>query len=149
MTTVDVTCPTCGTVSYFEELGRDAGAFCRVCDYPLFWVRSVRLAGDDSRLGDTGLRRLPGTAGRVAVATLDCPTCTEPNPVTAVICIRCGELMNPEPATERVIVVPPPPPPPPVLEPEPVAKRRIWPWVLLIVAFLAGLGLLIGLLVAY
>lgn len=149
MTTVDVTCPTCGTVSYFEELGRDASAFCRVCDYPLFWVRSVRLAVDGEDLGDTGLRRLPGTAGRVALATLDCPACTEPNPVTAIVCIRCGGQMHPEPVTEQLIEVPPPPPPTVVL-PEPVVvKRRIWPWVVAGVFTLAALGLLIWLLVAY
>lgn len=146
METVDITCPTCGTVSYFEELGRDAAAFCRVCDYPLFWVRSTRMADGDGALGDTGLRRLPGTAGRVALATLDCPTCTEPNPVSGVICIRCGNPLHPAPP-EPVVEAPPPPvfvPPPPPLPPP--AKRVIWPWILLAVLAMIGVGLLIGFL---
>jgi hypothetical protein len=138
MATVDITCPTCGTVSYFEELNRDATAFCRVCDYPLFWARNTRLADDSADDADTGLRRLPGTAGRVAIATLDCPVCTEPNPVTGVVCIRCGSLLHPPPAapapepppTQPVYYVPPPPPPPP--------KRVIWPWILLGVLFVLG-----------
>lgn len=140
----DVTCPTCGTVSYFEEIGRDAEAFCRVCDFPLFWVRSGSLGATDGFSGDVGLRRLPGTAGRVALATLPCPSCTEPNPVTGTICIRCGADLYPEPEVpepEPVVVAPPPPPPP-------APKRRIWPWVLLgVLAGLAVVALVVLLIV--
>jgi hypothetical protein len=149
VTATPITCPVCGTVSYFEELNRDASAFCRVCDFPLFWVRSARLAGPDEASGDAGLRRLPGTAGRVAVATLDCPVCTEPNPVSAEICIRCGSQLHPappEPAPEPtpappppVVYQPPPPPPPP-------AKRVIWPWVLLGVLAVIAVVILVVLL---
>jgi hypothetical protein len=144
-----VTCPTCGTVSYFEELKRDASAFCRVCDFPLFWVRSTRLAGDDGPNGDAGLRRLPGTAGRVAVATLDCPVCTEPNPVSGVVCIRCGSPLHPAP---EPVPAPTPTPPPPVVyqpppPPPPPPKRVIWPWVLLGVLAVIAAVILVVLLV--
>jgi hypothetical protein len=142
--TVDITCPTCGTISYFEELDRNAEAFCRVCDFPLFWARATRLAGADDDAGGGGLRRLPGTAGRVAIATLACPVCTEPNPITGVVCIRCGSDLHPAPPT---VVIPPPPPPP---EPEPVPlpppRRVIWPWILLGVLAVIAVVLLIVLL---
>lgn len=141
--TMEITCPSCGTVSHFEELGRDAGAFCRVCDYPLFWARPLRAEAGDGSSGDEGLRRLPGTAGRVALATIDCPACTEPNPVSAAICIRCGADLYPAPPT----VVLPPPPPEPVPEPEPVgaARRVIWPWIVLALLALAAVVILIAL----
>ena len=147
MTTTGITCPSCGTVSYLEELNRDSTAFCRKCDFPLFWTRATRLAGDPDPAGDTGVRRLPGTAGRIAIATFDCPVCTEPNPVNASICIRCGSLLHPpppepipEPPPPPVVYEPPPPPPPPP------PKRVIWPWVALGVLFLIGLTVLIVLL---
>ena len=127
----DVTCPGCGTVRHMDQFRRDSSEFCGVCDYPLFWVRTTAF-GDTSgdRDGDAGLRRLPGTAGRVAVASLVCPSCTEPNLVTAVNCIRCGADLHPKP-----VAPPPPPPPEPEPEPEPVVEvhRRWWPWVLLAV----------------
>lgn len=141
---IEITCPTCGTESYFEELGREAGAFCRVCDYPLFWASSARLGAGDASVGDAGLRRLPGTAGRVAVAMLPCPVCTEPNPVTGAICIRCGADLHPAPPT--VVLEPPPPPPEPEPLPPPPAKRRIWPWVLLAVLAVLAIAVLVVLL---
>jgi hypothetical protein len=141
--TIDITCPTCGTESFFEEVGRDAAAFCRVCDYPLFWVNTVKLGVQSGELGDTGLRRLPGTAGRIAVAMLACPNCTEPNPVTASICIRCGADLHPVPP---VVVVPLPPPPAPPPPPPPPPKRVIWPWIVLGVLAVIAVVLLIVLL---
>ena len=141
----EITCPTCGTVSHFDELGRDASSFCRTCDYPLFWVRSAQLAAAGSG-GDAGLRRLPGTVGRASVATLECPACTEPNLVSAAICIRCGADLHPAPAPEAL----PPPPPTVVYEPPPPpppARRPVWPWVALIVALLIGITVLVVLLV--
>jgi hypothetical protein len=145
MTVLDITCPSCGTVSYFEELGRDAAAFCRSCDFPLFWARATRLAAEDTS-GDVGLRRLPGTAGRVAIATIDCPSCEEPNPINNRICIRCGDDLRPPPPpppappprVEPVVHRPPPPPPPP--------KRVWWPWILLIALAIAAIVVLIVLL---
>jgi Double zinc ribbon len=139
--TVEVTCPTCGTDSYFDELNRDSAAFCRVCDYPLFWALAPRLGAAEDE-GDTGLRRLPGTAGRVAIATLACPVCTEPNPLGGSVCIRCGADLHPAPATALVQELPPPPLPPPP-PPPPPPKRVLWPWILLGVSALVALGLLL------
>ncbi len=133
----EVTCPTCGTVSHFEEVGRDATAFCRVCDYPLFWLRTGRSTAANGDGGDVGLRRLPGTAGRVALATFPCPVCTEPNEITAALCIRCGADLHPAPVTE--VVAPPSPPPAPV-----VRKRAWWPFVLAVLGLVA-----IALIVAF
>ncbi len=146
--TMDVTCPSCGTVSYFDELNRDANAFCRVCDYPLFWARSTTFADAGDTGGGVGLRRLPGTAGRVTVAMLACPNCSEPNSVSANICIRCGADLHPAPPTppppepepepEPVFVPPPPPPPPP--------PRNWWPWVALGVLAVVAIVILVVLL---
>src|SRR5437763_13736426 len=139
----EVSCPSCGTVSHYESMKRDASEFCRVCDYPLFWVRSAVFAGsDDDGQAETGLRRLPGTAGRVLAASIPCPSCTEPNLVTAMVCIRCGADMHPKP----VVVVEAPPPPPPEPEPEPVPEVRQIPWLLIVVVvvtLLAGIAVLL------
>lgn len=126
--TTELTCPTCGTQSHFEELTRDAAAFCRVCDFPLFWVRTARLQVATGPVSDTGLRRLPGAAGRVAIATFPCPSCTEPNPLTANICIRCGADLHPSPVVDE-------PAPEPLTEATPlvaVAEKKTvwWPWAL-------------------
>jgi hypothetical protein len=131
--TTDVTCPSCGTVSYYDELNRDASAFCRECDYPLFWARTSRTRADSVAVGDAGQRRLPGTVGRITVVTVPCPVCFEPNTTAADVCIRCGADMHPppppppppppEPKTEPVVVVPPAPPPP---EPEPRPGWTVW-----------------------
>lgn len=141
----EITCPGCGTVSHFDEIRRAANEFCRSCDYPLFWARSnLVTAGAGEAGGDTGLRRLPGTAGRTAVATLGCWACQEPNLVTATICVRCGSDL----------AGPPPPPPEPAPEPEPVVtvqevvveRSAPWPWIVLAVLFVSGLVTLVLLL---
>jgi hypothetical protein len=148
--TTDVACPACGTVSYYDDLTREASAFCRVCDYPLFWARTARTPTDSAAVGDAGLRRLPGTVGRITVVTVPCPACSEPNTTSANVCIRCGADMHPppppppppppEPKTEPVVVVPPPPPPP---EPEP----RSWTvWILIGAAAALAVILLVVLL---
>jgi hypothetical protein len=142
------TCPTCGTVSYLEELNREADAFCRVCDYPLFWSRGERVLGGGEG-GSVGLRRLPGTAGRVDVATIDCPACQEPNPVARSICIRCGAELRPAPPPPPPPPLPPPPPPRPLPQPEPVVvpeRSWVWLWVLLGVAAVVAIVLLVVLL---
>jgi hypothetical protein len=104
-------------VSQLDDIGRDAGAFCRVCDYPLFWIRAAGSGeGEGGAEGDPGLRRLPGTGGLVTVATLQCWKCDERNAITGVYCIRCGVELHPT----AVIELPPPPPPEPVpVEPPP------------------------------
>lgn len=144
--TFEVACPSCGTVSHFKDLAREAAAFCRQCDYPLFWARPPRVEGAEDPDVDGGLRRLPGTAGLVSLATADCPECTEPNPVSAAVCIRCGSDLRPPPPT----VVLPEPPPVPVAEPEPVpeppAARPWWPWVVLAVLAVGAVVALVLLL---
>ena len=98
-------------------------------------------------VGDTGLRRLPGTAGRVAVAMIACPVCTEPNPVALHTCIRCGADLRPPPPPAPVPPPPPPPTPVYVRPPEaPAPTRRWWPWVALIALAVAGIIVLVVLL---
>ena len=105
-----ITCPSCGTITYLGSVRRHAEEFCRTCDYPLFWARdAAELAGADAVSEGAGLRRLPGTAGRVTVARLTCWSCAEPNLAQAILCVRCGVDLS----------GPPPPPPPPPVEPEP------------------------------
>jgi hypothetical protein len=148
----EVTCPTCGTVAQLDEINRDAEAFCRVCDYPLFWIRSAGFGeGEGGVIGDPGLRRLPGTAGLRTVATFPCWNCDEPNPLNGVDCIRCGLDLHPAP----VVATPPPPPPDPEPlpepEPPPPPKRPLIPlaWVpALIAATLLLLLCIIGAVVA-
>jgi hypothetical protein len=137
-----VTCPNCGTVSYLDELSREADAFCRICDFPLFWSRGERVVGAGAG-GDAGLRRLPGTAGRVDVATIDCPECKEPNPVARTICIRCGSELRPAPAPPPA-PPPPPPPPPPLPAPEPVADvERSWVWLYVVLGIAAVVAIVL------
>jgi hypothetical protein len=133
----EIPCPSCGTVAHLDQVRRDASEFCPTCDYPLFWARTTGFGTDEGGLdGENGLRRLPGTAGRVAVASLFCPTCTEPNVVTAVLCIRCGSDLHPAPPEPVTVILPPPPEPEP--EPEPLPEpRRWWPWVVLALIVLA------------
>ena len=136
----EITCPGCGTISHFEQMRREAEEFCRVCDYPLFWARSSGIGnGHVEEVTGESLRRLPGTAGRAAGASIDCPACTEPNPIANTICIRCGSDLRPPPP-EPVVELPPPPEPEPEPEPEP-ARRNWWP-VVIIVAVVAVILLL-------
>jgi hypothetical protein len=138
----EITCPGCGTVSHFEELRRSSTEFCRSCDYPLFWARSTLVGARAGEVdGDTGLRRLPGTAGRTTVATVTCWACQEPNLVAATICVRCGSDLAGPPAPE------PAPEPAPVVE---VVEEVVvvestppWTWIVLGVLFLLGLVVLL------
>ena len=121
-----VTCPECGTVAMVALTRRDSDDFCRQCDYPLFWTPSKIVLESGSTTGDS-LRRLPGTSGRVMVASVPCPHCAEGNLLTAVLCARCGGDMNP-PVPAPVVAAPPPPPP----APAPAPKQPVpwWVWAL-------------------
>jgi hypothetical protein len=135
----EITCPSCGTISHFEQLRREAEEFCRICDYPLFWARSTEFGfGNGEGSSGESLRRLPGTAGRAVAAAIACPVCTEPNPIANSICIRCGSELRPAPVVEPIVVIPPPPPPPP--EPEP--KKNYWPILIAIAALIILLVIL-------
>ncbi|MGY6502400.1 MAG: hypothetical protein ACXIVQ_16060 [Acidimicrobiales bacterium] len=140
---VELTCPSCGTISHFDSVRRSAEEFCRRCDYPLFWVRSGESAPDADAEGDVGLRRLPGAGGHQVVASLGCPQCNEPNLSSASLCIRCGADLRPAPAAPApvptVVPVPVAPPPPPPPEPE---LGPQWPAM---VAFI-GVPILVALL---
>jgi hypothetical protein len=137
-----ITCPSCGTVTYLGAVRRHAEEFCRTCDYPLFWARdAAKLAGGDSVSEGAGLRRLPGTAGRVTMTSVACWACDEPNLATARVCVRCGaDLSGPPPEPEA------PPPPPPSLpafepapepEPEPEPERSDLVYWLVVAALVA------------
>lgn len=141
---VSTECPSCGTVGWVDFARRDASAFCVVCDYPLFWARErVSVAGDEP--GDGGsLRRLPGTAGRAALASLLCWNCTEPNPPAGVSCLRCGADLSGPPAP---VVQDAPVPELAVTEVAPDKPFRWWPYIVasgialvLLLALLALLG---------
>ena len=127
--TEQVSCPECGRVATVTLTRRESVDFCTNCDYPLFWTPSKILV-DRSGLSDESLRRLPGTVGRVAIASFPCPHCAELNQVSAVDCIRCGRPLRP------VHFVAPTPvyvPPPPMPEPEPEPRGVPW-WVWVLVA---------------
>jgi hypothetical protein len=120
----DVVCPTCNTVSHFDELERDAEGFCSTCDYPLFWAnRTVFATATTAGNERVGLRRLPGTEGWAVPERIGCPVCNEPNLLTQNFCVRCGADLRPQ-------ALPPvyaPEPLPPDLAPAPVpAPKRDW-----------------------
>jgi hypothetical protein len=92
--------------------------------------------------GDGALRRLPGTVGRAALASLVCPACAEPNSPMALICVRCGTSLIPmEP--------PPPPPPAPVIAPLPPLieePMKINWWLIIGLAVLAAIIITLAIL---
>lgn len=110
-----VECPGCGAARRTDPSRRDADGFCGACDFPLFWAFDrLPLAGGTG--AGAGLRRLPGTVGRATLASLRCPACTEPNPPTAVLCVRCDAVLRPEPVVEAA----------PAPRPEPVPNSLPW-----------------------
>lgn len=138
-----ITCPECGTIAQVTLNRRESVDFCRNCDYPLFWTPSKIMRGSSGST-DESLRRLPGQAGRVTVASLPCPFCYEPNALSAQTCIRCHRPMHP-------VEGPPPPAPVYIAPPEPVVveapdKVAWWVWALLALgaAALITLVVLIG-----
>jgi hypothetical protein len=120
-----VVCPECGTPASATLNRRDAQDFCVKCDFPLFWT-PTEVIRDGVDGGGESLRRLPGTAGRVTVASVPCPTCAEANPLGAETCLRCGGPMVLVAAPEPVRAPEPAPLPPPV--PEPVEAGIGWYW---------------------
>lgn len=121
-----VTCPECGTRATVALTRREAGDFCARCDFPLFWTPSTIQLGDRDTATDT-LRRLPGTGGRVTVASAACPHCNEANPLSAVVCVRCGLPMVVEEAPPAPVPVAPPPAP----QPPPEQRSLLWLWLVL------------------
>jgi hypothetical protein len=136
-----VTCPECGTVGSVVLSRRDSADFCTNCDYPLFWTPS-KIQLDRANLSDDSLRRLPGTVGRVAVASFPCPHCAELNAVSAVDCIRCGRPLHPVRVRREPVPVYVPPAPPPV-EPEPEKGTPWWVWLLVGLSIAAAITLIV------
>ena len=88
-----VVCPQCGRIGEVVDDEIDAEGFCPVCDFPLFWA-TARAERSDDALANASRPRLPGVQGR-AIAGCRCPACSEPNPVLAERCIRCGSDFGP------------------------------------------------------
>ena len=137
MTTM-VVCPSCGTEAHLEGVTRSADEFCRKCDYPLFWAPAPTTIAslEEDGTAEATLRRLPGSSGRRAVASVPCPTCSELNAPTSLVCIRCGGPMvlaepDPEPEPE------PEPDPEPELVPIPDERSNLLWWIAL------GVGLVL------
>lgn len=133
---IRVQCPNCDSLWEGNDLRPHAEWFCGKCDFPLFWARSG--VPSSNEFGGA-LARLPGTDGRDAILSLACPACGEMNqPVPTANCLRCGHpLTSPEPATVL------PAPAVLYLQPEPVARRRIWPWVVATCILAAALAVVI------
>jgi hypothetical protein len=139
-----ITCPECGSSAMVTLNRREAQDFCRNCDYPLFWTPNTVLRDPSANSAADSLRRLPGTVGRATLASLACPHCSEPNALSAQVCVRCGLSMQveaPPPPPEPVYV---PPPPEPVYVPPPKERVEWWVWLLigLSVAALIVVGVL-------
>lgn len=138
---VAITCPECSAPAMVELTRRDAVDFCQRCDFPLFWARDQVVLGDPIDSNDDALRRLPGTLGRVVIASVPCPHCNEPNLPTASLCVRCGLTMQAS--------APPAPPPRPVMLPEPEMApledepRRWWIWLLVVLTVLLVAGIIL------
>ena len=132
-----LTCPECGQMATVDMARRQAEDFCTNCDYPfvLGAGHGVPPSGQDT---GASLRRLPGTVGRAATASLLYPHCGEPNSPTAEICVRCALSMHP-------VEIPEPAPPPIVVpEPEPEPEPGFpWWWVVLIAVCVIIIGLMI------
>jgi hypothetical protein len=136
--TEQVSCPECGRVATVTLTRRESVDFCTNCDYPLFWTPSKILV-DRSGLSDDSLRRLPGTVGRVAIASFPCPHCAELNQVSAVDCIRCGRPLRPVHFVAPAPVYVPPPPRP---EPEPEPRGVPW-WVWAVIAVAVAIAVVL------
>jgi hypothetical protein len=140
--TQSVTCPQCGTVVPVDPQSRSSLDFCPnpVCDFPLFWVKTA-VVDDGARYGEgSSHRRLPGAAGRAVSASMACPHCTELNPISGVVCVRCGLDLHPIAAAPPAA---PPPPPETVYIAQEIDDPINW-WLIilvgaLIVLFFAGL----------
>jgi ribosomal protein L40E len=133
-----VTCPQCAYTAEFDGFVKSADEFCPTCDFPLFWAGAVR--PDDGDADDDSYRRLPGADGKKTIGTRSCPACSELNPTSATVCLRCGASLEPKP-----FVPPTPRPMPPMRDlPALVEDPPTWPlWVavgVLVVVLLVLLG---------
>ena len=139
---VAITCPDCGASATVELTRRDALDFCQRCDFPLFWARDQVVIGEPIDSSDDALRRLPGTLGKVVIASVPCPHCNEPNLPTASLCVRCGLSMQASapPPPPRPVAVPLPEPP---MEPLEDAPNHWWIWLLVLLTLLLVAGIVL------
>jgi hypothetical protein len=121
----EVLCPECGTAGTVAPTRRESADFCAHCDFPLFWTPAAVELDRHQGAATEALRRLPGTAGRVTVASTPCPTCAEANPIGSETCHRCGGPMVLAPVTQVVPVVAAPAPAP-VSSPAPSGSPWWW-----------------------
>ncbi|HEY0166535.1 MAG TPA: hypothetical protein VGB75_05775 [Jatrophihabitans sp.] len=139
---VAITCPECSASAMVELTRRDALDFCPRCDFPLFWARDQVVFSDPVDSDDDALRRLPGTLGRVVIASAPCPHCNEPNLPTATLCVRCGLTMQasapPSPPRPRPAPLPEPP-----MEPLEDASHRWWIWLVVVLTLLMVAGIVL------
>lgn len=136
-----IVCPECGTAAVITVNRRDSVDFCKQCDFPLFWTPSAVIRDGALRANDESLRRLPGTVGRVTVASLPCPHCAEPNLLSAQTCVRCGlpmRVVAAAPVPEPVYVAPPPEP---IEEPE--THVPWWVWAAIAIVLAATIALIV------
>jgi len=97
-----IACPQCGAPNSDPQGQRSGDAFCKDCDYPLFFTLGVvqHIDLDD----DAATSRLPGVGGRDRRVWLPCPECGELNPRDGVHCLRCGAVLyRPEPEPVAVV----------------------------------------------
>ena len=132
---VTIVCPECGAPSTVSLARRDAGDFCPICDYPMFWARPQDRKGAAQDGVDDARWRSPGASGASLIATVPCPACRELNVPSAVVCVRCGADMNPPPPPEPEPVPLPvvAPAPQEIREPEP-AEPFPWWWFATVIA---------------
>ncbi len=132
---VAIVCPECGAPSTVSLARRDAGDFCPICDYPMFWARPQDRKGAAQDGVDDARWRSPGASGASLIATVPCPACQELNVPSAVVCVRCGADMNPPPPPEPEPVPLPEiaPAPQEIREPEP-AEPFPWWWFAAVIA---------------
>jgi len=139
---VAITCPECSASAMVELTRRDALDFCPRCDFPLFWARDQVVFSDPVDSNDDALRRLPGTLGRVVIASTPCPHCNEPNLPTATLCVRCGLTLQasapPAPPRPRQAPVPEP-----SMEPLEDAPNHWWIWLLVLLTLLLVAGIVL------
>jgi rRNA maturation protein Nop10 len=142
-----VVCPECGARATVVLNRRQSADFCAHCDFPLFWTTQEVVTGDPRETAPDALRRLPGTAGRVTLASVRCPSCAEANTLTADVCVRCGSDMRPPAPPPPPIVEVPKPPEPAPLPPPPPPPSPYRPWML--VVGVLSVFLLVALLVVW
>jgi hypothetical protein len=139
---VAITCPECSAPAMVEFTRRDALDFCARCDFPLFWARDQVVFSEPADSNDDALRRLPGTLGRVVIASVPCPHCNEPNLPTATLCVRCGLSLQasapPSPPQPRQVSLPEPP-----MEPLEDAPNHWWIWLLVLLTLLLVAGIVL------